>query len=96
MLRGGKSGPIAIRAGDQFLEVGTAPAHIQLPFGINADQRDLMSLLDEEAPVIAAAEEERADIVLDASLDGSAELEELDDGGIDDELVVDEEADESR
>jgi len=91
ILRGGKGGPIAIRAGDQFLEVATAPAHIQLAFGIGSDQRDLMQLLDEEAPVIAADEEERAEIVLDASLDEDVEIEELDDGEIDEAVPVDEE-----
>jgi hypothetical protein len=91
ILRGGKGGPIAIRAGDQFLEVATAPAHIQLAFGIGSDQRDLMQLLDEEAPVIAADEEERAEIVLDASLEEDVEIEELDDGEIDEAVPVDEE-----
>jgi transcriptional regulator with XRE-family HTH domain len=97
ILRGGKAGPIAIRAGDQFLEVATAPAQIQLPFGIETDQRDLMRLLDEEAPVIAADEEERAEIVLDASLDGPGELEEeLEEPDIDEPMSLDEETDESR
>ncbi len=91
ILRGGKGGPIAIRAGDQFLEVATAPAHIQLAFGIDSDQRDLMRLLDEEAPVIAADEEERAEIVLDASLDDDVEIEELDEGEIDEGMSVNEE-----
>lgn len=91
ILRGGKSGPIALRAGDQFLEVATAPAHIQLPFGIGTDQRDIMSLLDEEAPVIAADEEERAEIVLDASLDGGAEPEEMEEAEIDEEFTANEE-----
>jgi len=89
VLRGGKGGPIALRAGDQFLEVATAPAHVQLPFGIASDQRDLMRLLDEEAPVIAAEEEERAEIVLDASLD--EELEELDDAEVVEMVPLDEE-----
>jgi transcriptional regulator with XRE-family HTH domain len=96
ILRGGRVGPIAIRAGDQFLEVATSPAHIQLPFGIDRDQRDLMRLLDEEAPVIAADEEERAETVLDASLDDEVELEELDDPEVDEEMSLDEETDESR
>ena len=50
-----------------------------------------MRLLDEEAPVIAADEEERAEIVLDASLDEDVEIEELDDGEIDEAVPVDEE-----
>jgi transcriptional regulator with XRE-family HTH domain len=94
VLRGGKGGPIALRAGDQFLEVATAPAHVQLAFGIASDQRDLMSLLDEEAPVIAAEEEERAEIVLDAQLD--EELEELDDAEVGETVPLDEEADETQ
>jgi transcriptional regulator with XRE-family HTH domain len=96
ILRGGRSGPIAIRAGDQFLEVATSPAHVQLPFGIASDQRDLMRLLDEEAPIIAADEEERAEIVLDASLDGAVELEELDEPDVEEPISTDEEIDESR
>jgi hypothetical protein len=96
ILRGGRGGLITIRAGDQFLEVATAPAQIQLPFGIDSDQRDLMRLLDEEAPVIAADEEELAEIVLDASIDGQAELEELDEPEIEEAMSVDEETDESR
>ena len=96
VLRGGKGGPIAIRAGDQFLEVATAPAQIQLPFGINSDQRDLMRLLDEEAPVIAADEEERAEIVIDATLEGQAEIEEFDEPEVDEAMSTgDEGADES-
>ncbi|MGP8174513.1 MAG: TIR domain-containing protein [Terracidiphilus sp.] len=96
VLRGSSGGPIAIRAGDQFLEIATAPAQIQLPFGIANDQRDLMSLLDEEAPVIAADEEERAEIVLDATLEGQVELEELDEPEADEVTSIDdEEKDES-
>jgi transcriptional regulator with XRE-family HTH domain len=73
ILRVGKGGPISIRTGDQFMEAATVPAHIQNSFGISSDQRDLMQLLDEEAPIIAAEEEERADIVLDASLEDEIE-----------------------
>ena len=77
ILRRGMKGPISIRAGDQSVEVATAPAHVQLPFGIAQDQKDLMRLLDDEAPVIAAEEEERADIILDESLEPDlAELDE--------------------
>lgn len=95
VLRRGQKGPIAIRAGDQSLEVATAPAHVQLPFGIMTDQRDLMRLLDEEAPVIAAEEEERADIVLDATLE--TELEGLDEEPeIEDMELLDEETDEPK
>jgi transcriptional regulator with XRE-family HTH domain len=90
VLRGGRGGPIAIRTGDQFLEVATAPAQIQLPFGIDNDQRDLMRLLDEEAPVIAADEEARAEIVLDASLRVQDEFEELDEPEIDEAVSTDE------
>jgi transcriptional regulator with XRE-family HTH domain len=93
ILRGGKGGPIAIRAGDQFIEVAMVPAHVQQSFGIASDQRDLMRLLDEEAPVIAAEEEERADIVLDATLD-----EDIEDLDIDEteELVPKEDGDEDQ
>jgi len=44
------------------------PAMIQQSYGIVDDQRDLMSQLDEEAALIAAEEEEIADIVLSADV----------------------------
>jgi hypothetical protein len=61
VLRNRRAGPISIWAGDQSLEVATVPALIQQSYGIDGDQRDLMRLLDEEAPLIAAEEEEKAD-----------------------------------
>jgi hypothetical protein len=64
ILKGRKGGPISIWAGDQSLEIAPVPAMIQQSYGIADDQRDLMSQLDEEAQIIAAEEEEIADIVL--------------------------------
>ncbi len=61
ILRNRKPGPISIRAGDQLIEIAKAPAVIQQSYGIAGDQKDLMRLLDEEAPLIAAEEEENAD-----------------------------------
>jgi transcriptional regulator with XRE-family HTH domain len=75
VLRNRKAGPISIWTGDQTMEVATVPASIQQSYGIEGDQRDLMKLLDEEAPLIAAEEEEQAD----SALEGGAEDEELDD-----------------
>lgn len=69
ILRSGKRGPISILAGDQILEVATVPALIQQAYGIAEDQKDLLRLLDEEAPIIAEREERMADIALEADLD---------------------------
>lgn len=77
VLRRGYGGPISIRAGDQALELSTIPALIQLPYGISDDQRDLMRLLDEEAPLMAAEEDEEVDSVLESELEHSG-LEEED------------------
>jgi transcriptional regulator with XRE-family HTH domain len=77
VLRRGYGGPISIRAGDQTLELSTIPAVIQLPYGISDDQRDLMRLLDEEAPLMAAEEDEEVDSVLESELEHSALEEDL-------------------
>lgn len=65
VLRNRKAGPISIWTGDQTMEVATLPASIQQSYGIEGDERDLMKLLDEEAPLIAAEEDEQADQALD-------------------------------
>jgi transcriptional regulator with XRE-family HTH domain len=83
VLRGRKGGPINVWAGDQILEIAAVPAAIEVPYGILDDQRDLMRLLDEEAPVLAAEEEELADIALE---------EELDEDDIVTEIEADEES----
>ena len=51
------------------------PAMIQQPYGIAGDQRDLLKLLDEEAPVLAAEEEELSDLALGEFGDGTVEEE---------------------
>jgi transcriptional regulator with XRE-family HTH domain len=85
VLRDGKRGPIAIRTGDQTMEAATVPAVIEQTYGIRHDQNPrLMNLLDEEAPLIAAEEEEAADLAIEVGLeddepDDEAELEEWDD-----------------
>jgi HTH-type transcriptional regulator, competence development regulator len=76
VLRNRKAGPISIWTGDQTMEVATVPASIQQSYGIAGDERDLMKLLDEEAPLLAAEEEEQAD----SALENSTEDEELDEG----------------
>ena len=70
ILRRGRRGPISIRAGDQRLDVATAPAFIQQAYGIRDDQMNLMELLDQEAPLIAEAEE--------TALEVQTETEDLD------------------
>jgi hypothetical protein len=85
MLRRGP-GPISIRIGDQWMEAATVPAFIQQSYGIRNDQRDLMGLLDEEAPLIAQMEEEDEDA---AETESTAESDDLDEG----EAALDEWAD---
>jgi transcriptional regulator with XRE-family HTH domain len=88
VLRGKRGGPISIRAGDQSLEIATVPAVIQQSYGIKDDQRDLMRLLDEEAPLITAEEEELVEIALsDESLDDESD-NDVDD--IEEDLLSDE------
>jgi len=60
--------------GDQFMEVATIPAFIQQPWGIAGDQEDLLQLLDEEAPVIAAEEEERVDTMIEEELQPGSDI----------------------
>jgi hypothetical protein len=60
VLRTG-GGPISIKAGDQRIEISTTPAFVQLPYGIASDQKDLLGLLDQTAPLIAQEEDEIAD-----------------------------------
>jgi transcriptional regulator with XRE-family HTH domain len=92
VLRSGRPGPIAVRAGDQSLEIATVPALIQQSYGISDDQRDLMRLLDEEAPLITAEEEELVDIALsNEPLDDESE-DEFDEG---EEMLLEDEIDET-
>lgn len=70
VLRNRRAGLISIWAGDQSIEIATVPALIQQSNGIEGDQKDLLRLLDEEAPLIAAEEEENADYATAESLSG--------------------------
>lgn len=83
ILRRRRGGPINIWAGDQILEVAAVPAIIDVPYGISDDQRDLMRLLDEEAPLLAAEEEELADFALEG------QFEEADDASLEQESEYD-------
>jgi hypothetical protein len=73
-------GPISIRAGDQWLEVATVPAFVQQAYGIEGDRKDLMGLLDREAPRIAQLEDESIDFSDDIQYvdmtDGEEPIEE--------------------
>jgi hypothetical protein len=84
VLRNRKAGPISIWTGDQTMEVATVPAWIQQSYGIEGDERDLMKLLDEEAPLIAAEQDEQADNAIDA------EVEDIDEEEWQDEPDADE------
>lgn len=55
VLRAGP-GPISIRAGDQTIELATAPAYIELPFGLSFDHKNTLEMLDENADAIATQE----------------------------------------
>jgi hypothetical protein len=85
VLRKG-SGAISVRAGDQWLDIATVPAFVQQSYGIADDHRDLLRLLDQEAELIAEAEDEEADRVTETGLVAS-EPE-------DDDQYVEEEPDE--
>lgn len=76
VLRGNRGGPITIWAGDQRMEVATVPAMIQQAYGVANDQRDLMQLLDQEAPTLAAEEDELGDLAMEESVAGGHEDEE--------------------
>lgn len=75
ILRDRRPGLISIRTGDQSIEVATVPAAIQQSYGISGDNRDLMRLLDEEAPTIAAEEDDIADEALIESVESPGEEE---------------------
>jgi transcriptional regulator with XRE-family HTH domain len=87
VLRGRKGGPINVWAGDQLLEIAAVPAGIEVPYGIGDDQRDLMRLLDEEAPVLAVEEDELADIALEGELDDDEADLDADEEPADNEVV---------
>ena len=90
MLRTG-GGPISIKAGDQRIEIATIPAFAQQAYGIAGDQKDLLGLLDQEAPLIAQEEDELADRVIDnAYLEVAVDNDEEEDWMLD---SVDEEGD---
>ena len=61
-------GPISITAGDQRLDIDKVPAFIEQAYGIEYDQRDLLRLLDDEAALIEAKEDELADMETDRIL----------------------------
>jgi len=73
-------GPLAIRVGDQRMEIASVPAMIQLPYGIADDQRDLMAQLAEEAELLAEEEDALVEAAVSAQLaQGRGALEEEDD-----------------
>ena len=50
------------------MEVSPTPAFIQQVYGIAYDRKDLMGLLDQEAPLIAGTEDELADLAAEEEL----------------------------
>jgi len=81
VLRANRRGPISVWAGDQNMEIATVPASIQQSYGIANDQKPLLKLLDEEAPLIAAEEDELADIAIEAEM---GEEDDVGDAAVDD------------
>lgn len=92
ILRTGPGRMISIRAGDQWMEASAVPAFVQQAYGIAYDNKDLMGLLDQEAPLIAQEEDNLADRAAEAEISQAWELIESVDG---EELTteVDEESD---
>jgi hypothetical protein len=68
VLKGGYVN-INIRTGDQNMQVGIKPAFIQVAFGIKADYKNLLKILDQEAFQIAELENQIADIAIDESIE---------------------------
>lgn len=80
MMLGKGRGPISIIVGDQRLDIDKVSAFIELAYGIEDDQRNLLRRLDHEAALIAAKEEQLADMetnrILGQTEDEGEELEE--------------------
>ena len=84
ILRGGP-GPISIKAGDQRMEISPTPAFVEQLYGIAYDQKDLLRLLDQEAPLIAGNEDELADLAAEEEFnqpEGALDQDELIDEAI--------------
>jgi hypothetical protein len=58
ILRRGPGRLIAIRVGEETMDVATVPAFVRIAYGIADDQRDVLRALDEAAPRIALEEEQ--------------------------------------
>lgn len=83
-----RTGPVSIRAGDQHIEISTIPATIHSAYGIAADQRDLLRLLDRAAPSIAAQEDALADLAARSEATGDLpddEVETIPEAAVDSE-----------
>lgn len=75
-------GPISIWTGDQIAEISPIPAWIQQAYGIEHDYKDLMRLLDNAALMIAKAEDEIADMAIEAGLSIADEIDKQVEGEI--------------
>lgn len=80
VLRGRRPGPINVRVGEQSMEVAVVPAMIEQAYGIAGDRRDLLRVLDQEAELIAAVEEEE----VESALEELAAIGPLEEEGVDD------------
>jgi len=78
ILRNGRSGPISIRAGDQVIQVSIVPAFVQQAYGITNDQKDILRLLDEEAPLLSKEEDELVENVLESEFVNTESIDEDD------------------
>jgi hypothetical protein len=61
ILRARRPGPISVTAGDQTLDISQQLVFSQVPYGINADHKDLLNALDSEAQILSDEEDELID-----------------------------------
>jgi hypothetical protein len=85
ILRNDRPGPISVFAGDQTLEISQQPVSAQVPYGIAADHRDLLNVLDNEAQILGQQEDELLDEVLSSDPDTISEIAEKESESDDDD-----------
>jgi len=93
MLQKGHGPMIEVRAGDQRIEIGRKPAFIMQSHGIADDYKNLMELLDEQAPILADTEDQLADMAVEEETEYLEEPTEEDEFDTGDELEAEETGD---
>jgi len=89
-----KPGPIAIRGGDQSIELSAKPAFIKMAFGIPGDLKDLDHGLDTWAEAIESMEEKALEAELERQFAREVEREDTPEEGGEQVETPDEERDE--